>query len=154
MTPRSTLAAGLATLSLLAVPAAAQATPTPWGGVGFNDLGNAYGLLSVSNGAAKVTNVQLIMACTDTGDHSESSRAFSARFRNATPLRRNRLSVRFSALSGGRLGDVRVNGILRSNGTGAIRVDVNAVANGDRGEVVERCQGAVRIPLRRGGIRR
>ena len=154
MTKRSTFAAGLVSLSLLALPAAAQARAVPWGGAGFNDLGSAYGLLSVNNGRATITNVQLIMACTDAGDGTESSRAFSARFRNPTSLRRNRFSVRFSANSGGRLGDVRVNGILRSNGTGAIRVEVNAVGNGERGEVVERCQAATRIPLRRGGMRR
>jgi hypothetical protein len=142
----------LASLLLLAIPAAASAAPTPWGGSGFNDLGPASALLSVTqDGRASVTNVQLILACTDAEDGTESSRAFDARYRNRQPLRRNRFAFDFTALSGGRLGRVRLNGILRSNGRGATRVRVEATATGQGGEVVERCHGATRIPLRRGG---
>jgi hypothetical protein len=142
----------LASLTLLAIPAAASAAPTSWAGTSFNDLGPASTLLSVTrDGRASVTNVQLILACTDAEDGTESSRAFDARYRNREPLNRNRFAFDFSALSGGRLGRVRLNGILRSNGRGAARVRVEATATGQRGEVVERCQGATRIPLRRGG---
>jgi hypothetical protein len=142
----------LAALTLLALPASAAAAPTPWGGSGFNDLGPAFALLSVTqDGRASVTNVQLILACTDAEDGSESSRAFDARYRNREALRRNRFAFDFTAISNGRLGRVRLNGILRSNGRGATRVRVEATATGQRGEVVERCQGATRIPLRRGG---
>ena len=142
----------LACLLLLAIPAAASAAPTPWAGTSFNDLGPASTLLSVTqDGRASVTNVQLILACTDAEDGTESERAFDARYRTRQPLRRNRFSFDFSALSGGRLGRVRLNGILRSNGRGAARVRVEATATGEGGEVVERCQGATRIPLRRGG---
>jgi hypothetical protein len=142
----------LASLALLAIPAAASAAPTPWGGNSFNDLGPASALLSVTrDGRASVTNVQLILACTDAEDGTESERAFDARYRNREPLRRNRFAFDFTAISGGRLGRVRLNGILRSNGRGAARVRVEATATGQRGEVVERCQGATRIPLRRGG---
>src|SRR5215210_7025993 len=87
----------LAILSLLAVPSVASARP--WGGSGFNDLGPAYLLLGVQNGQAKVKNVQLIMACTDTQDGIESSRAFDARFGNWEPLRLNRFSFEFTARS-------------------------------------------------------
>jgi hypothetical protein len=140
----------LATLSLLAIPSAASAAPTLWGGSGFNDLGPAYSLLSVRNGKASVTNVQLIMACTDAEDGTESSRAFDARFRNYVPLRLNRFAFAFSANSNGRLGWVRLTGRLGSNGTGTALVQVEATATGSEGEVVERCQGAARIRLRRG----
>ena len=140
----------LACLLLLAIPAAASAAPTPWAGTSFNDLGPASTLLSVTqDGRAAVTNVQLILACTDAEDGTESERAFDARYRTRQPLRRNRFSFDFSALSGGRLGRVRLNGILRSNGRGAARVRVEATATGEGGEVVERCQGATRIPLSR-----
>ncbi len=142
----------LASLTLLTVPAAASAAPTPWGGTSFNDLGPASTLLSVTqDGRVAVTNVQLILACTDAEDGTESDRAFDARYRTRQPLNRNRFAFDFSALSGGRLGRVRMNGILRSNGRGAARVRVEATATGQGGEVVERCQGATRIPLRRGG---
>ena len=140
----------LAALSLLALPSAASARPTLWGGSGFNDLGPAYALLSVENGRATVTNVQLIMACTDAADGTESSRAFDARFRNRVSLRRNRYAFDFTALSGGRLGRVRVDGVLGSRGTGTARVRVEATATGDGGEIVERCSGETRISLRRG----
>ena len=140
----------VATLSLLAIPSAASAAPTLWGGSGFNDLGPAYALLSAQNGRASVTNVQLIMACTDTQDGTESSRAFDARFRNRVALRRNRFSFGFSAMSNGRLGWVYMTGTLGSNGRGSAVVEVEAVANGDEGAVIERCNGRARIALRRG----
>jgi hypothetical protein len=139
----------LATLSLLAVPSVASARP--WGGSGFNDLGPAYLLLGVQNGQAKVKNVQLIMACTDTQDGTESSRAFDARFGNWEPLRLNRFSFEFTARSNGRIGLVRLKGVLRSNGTGVARARVIASAQGDQGATIERCQGEAVIRLRRGG---
>lgn len=152
MTKAFARVAVLASLTLFATPAAASAAPTLWAGTGFNDLGSASALLSVTqDGRASVTNVQLILACTDAEDGTESERAFDARYRTRQPLRRNRFAFDFSALSGGRLGRVRLNGILRSNGRGATRVRVEATATGQGGEVVERCQGATRIPLRRGG---
>jgi hypothetical protein len=139
----------LAILSLLAVPSVASARP--WGGSGFNDLGPAYLLLGVQNGQAKVKNVQLIMACTDTQDGTESSRAFDARFGNWEPLRLNRFSFEFTARSNGRIGLVRLKGVLRSNGTGVARARVIASAQGDQGATIERCQGEAVIRLRRGG---
>jgi hypothetical protein len=142
----------LAALALLAIPSAASAAPPRlWGGEHFNDLGPAYALLAARNGQVKVKNVQLILACTDVEDGTESARAFDARFRNYTSMRLNRFRIDFSALSGGRLGYVRLRGVLRSNGTGAVRVHVDAVANGENGALVERCSGSTRIPLRRGG---
>jgi hypothetical protein len=140
----------LAALSLLAIPSAASARPTAWGGSGFNDLGPAYALLSVQNGRASITNVQLILACTDAADGTESSRAFDARFRNRVSLRRNRYAFDFTATSNGRVGRVRLDGTLGSRGTGTARARVEATAIGEGGEVVERCQGAARINLRRG----
>jgi hypothetical protein len=140
----------LATVSLLAIPSAASASTTLWGGSGFNDLGPAYALLNVQNGRASVTNVQLIMACTDTQDGTESSRAFDARFRNRVALRRNRFAFGFSALSNGRLGWVRLTGTLGSNGRGSATAEVEATGTGDQGGVIERCSGRARIQLRRG----
>ena len=62
----------LACLLLLAIPAAASAAPTPWAGTSFNDLGPASTLLSVTqDGRAAVTNVQLILACTDAEKSNE-----------------------------------------------------------------------------------
>ena len=140
----------IAALSLLALPSAASARSVSWGGVGFNDLGNASALLSVSGGRASVTNVQLILACTDAADGTESERAFDAQFRNRVSLRRNRFAFDFTAISNGRVGRVRLNGTLGSRGTGTVRVRVEATATGDGGEVVERCSGEARIALRRG----
>jgi hypothetical protein len=139
----------MATLALLAIPGVAAARP--WGGEGFNDLGPAYLLLGVNNGQVKVRNVQLIIACTDVGDGTESSRAFDARFGNWENLRLNKFSFQFTAFSNGRIGLVRLRGVLRSNGTGAARVHVIASAQGDQGATIERCGGSARIELRRGG---
>jgi len=149
MKKAATRIAVLATLALLAMPAIASARP--WGGEGFNDLGPAYLLLGVNNGQAKVRNVQLILACTDVGDGTESSRAFDARFGNWENLRLNRFRFEFTAFSNGRIGLVRLRGVLRSDGTGAARVRVEGSAQGDHGEIVERCGGRARIELRRGG---
>jgi hypothetical protein len=138
----------LATLSLLAIPGVASARP--WGGQGFNDLGPAYLSLGVKNGKVKIKNVQLIMACTDTQDGTESSRAFYGRYLNYEALRLNKFNIQFTAIAGGRLGLVRVKGVLRSNGTGAARASVIATAQGDQGAIIERCQAEARISLRRG----
>ena len=143
------LVAMLTALALLAVPSVASARP--WGGSGFNDLGPSYLLLGVQNGEAKVKNVQLILACTDTQDGTESSRAFDARFGNWEPLHLNRFRFEFTARSNGRVGLVRIRGVLRSNGTGKARVRVIASAQGDQGATIERCQGETVIQLRRGG---
>jgi hypothetical protein len=140
----------LVAASLLLVSAAASARPISWGGNGFNDLGPASVLLSVENGRAKVTNVQMVLACTDAEDGTESSGAFSARFRTAVSLRANHYAFDFSANSGGRLGRVRIDGVLRSNGTGTARVRIQAQGLGERGEVVDRCSGETHIRLRRG----
>jgi hypothetical protein len=140
----------VAALSLLAIPSAASARSAVWGGSGFNDLGSASALLNVKGGRASVTNVQLILACTDAADGTESSRAFDAQYRNRVSLRRNRFAFDFTATSGGRVGRVRLNGTLGSRGTGSVRVRVEATATGEGGEVVERCSGEARIALRRG----
>jgi hypothetical protein len=140
----------VATLSLLALPSAASAHATVWGGSGFNDLGSAYALLTVNGGRASLTNVQLILACTDAADGTESSRAFDAQYRNRVSLRRNRFAFDFTATSGGRVGRVRLNGTLGSRGAGTARVRVEATAKGEGGAVVERCTGEARIALRRG----
>jgi hypothetical protein len=140
----------VAALSLLAIPSAASARTTLWGGAGFNDLGSAYALLNVSGGRASLTNVQLILACTDAADGTESARAFDARYRNRVSLRQNRYAFDFSATSNGRVGRVRVNGTLGSRGTGTARVRVEATGTGEGGAVVERCSGEARIALRRG----
>lgn len=140
----------VAALLLLALPSAASARAVSWGGSGFNDLGSAYALLSVNGGRASVTNVQLILACTDATDGTESSRAFDAQFRNRVSLRRNRFVFDFTATSNGRVGRVRLNGTLGSRGTGTVRVRVEATATGEGGAVVERCSGEARIALRRG----
>lgn len=134
----------------LALPGVAEARPIAWGGAAFNDLGPSSALLSVTNGMASVTNVQLIMACTDAEDGTESARAFYARYRTARPLVANRFSFTFSATAGGRVGQVRLTGTLGSNGRGTIRVQVNAVGAGEGGAVVERCSGESTIRLRRG----
>jgi hypothetical protein len=142
----------LAALSLLAVPSLASARP--WGGVGSHPAGPSAGasvLLGVQNGQVRVRNVQLLMSCTDQEDFTESTRAFYAHFNNWENLRLNKFDIQFSANAGGRLGLVTLKGILRSNGTGAARVHVIAVGNGDMGQVVERCEGRARVDLFRGG---
>ena len=139
----------LAGLILLACPAVALAAPTPWGGSGSNDLGPAYALLAVADGKVKVKNVQMILACTDTQDGTESSRAFSTRSPNRDTLQANRYAFDFRATSGDRRGRVRIDGVLRSSGRGTFHVRINATAKNDAGAVIERCQGEARFAVRR-----
>jgi len=80
-----------------------------------------------------------------------SHRGRSTRFGNWENLRLNRFRFEFTAFSNGRIGLVRLRGVLRSDGTGAARVRVIASAQADQGAIVERCGGSARIELRRGG---
>ena len=139
----------LTALSLLAIPSAASARP--WGGNGFNGLGPASVLLGVQNGQVKVKNVQFVMTCVDAADGTESPRAFFARFNNWENLNQNRFNIEFTANAGGRIGFIRVRGILRSNGTGVARAYVRATGFGEMNEVVERCEGRARVELHRRG---
>ena len=92
---------------------------------------------------------QLVMACTDTSDGSESARAFSASVFIAStcvaPIR-----LRVTATSGGRIGDVTVSGHLGSNGRGRVTLNINAVGvDTGTGGVIERCSGRVVFNVRR-----
>ena len=140
----------LAAIASLVLPAVALARAISWGGNGHNGLGPASVLLSVANGRAKVTNVQLIMECTDANDGTVSPSAFFAHYRTAEALRSNHYAFDFTASSQGRVGRVRMDGVLRSNGTGTARVRVHAVGFGEHNEVVDRCDGTVHLALRRG----
>lgn len=147
---RRTAGIALAVAASLAVPAGAEAAPVPWGGAGFNDLGPATALLSVSSGRASVTRVQMILACTDAEDGTDSSRAFDASSRTRVSLRRNRYAFDFTATSGGRTGRVRVDGVLGPGRRGTVRIRVSATARSDEGAIIERCRGETRFTLRRG----
>lgn len=129
----------------------ASAAGRIWAGTGFNDLGPSTLTFKVKNGRAKITSLQVLMACTDVADHSESTRAFSMGRGPTDTLNRNRFHFRFDKRSGGRLADVKLNGRLRSNGRGNARVDLTAVGrNHGSGVIIERCSAAASIPLRRG----
>lgn len=145
------LAATLAVAGLLCTSTAAEARAVPWGGTGANDVGPATLLLSANNGRVSISSLQVVMACTDTSDGTESSRAFSVVSNIRVTLRRNRFSFDFTATSGGRLGRVRLTGVLGSNGTGSARATVDATGtDSGTGAVIERCQSAVNFRLRRG----
>ena len=121
-----------------------------WAGSRFNDLGSAAILLKVNGGKVKLTMGQLVMACTDTSDGSESARAFSASSGHRVNLRRNRFTLRVTATSGGRIGDVTVSGHLGSNGRGRVALNINAVGvDTGTGGVIERCSGRVVFNVRR-----
>ena len=142
----------LAALSLLAVPSLASARP--WGGVGSHPAGPSAGasvLLGVQNGQVRVRNVQLLMSCTDQEDFTESTRAFYAHFNNWSNLRLNKFNIELTARYGDPLGQVRLRGVLRSNGTGAARVHVIATGYGDMGQPVEQCEGSARVDMFLGG---
>lgn len=95
MTKALARTAFLACLVLLAIPSAASARgPVLWAGSTFNDLGPASTILAVRDGKASVRNVQLILACTDAEDGSESARAFDARYRTREPLNASRSTSR------------------------------------------------------------
>ncbi|MBJ7521570.1 MAG: hypothetical protein JHC84_17860 [Solirubrobacteraceae bacterium] len=145
------LAVALAVAGLLCVSTAAEARAVPWGGTGANDLGPASLLLSANDGRVSVSSLQVVMACTDTSDGTESSRAFSVSSNIRVALRRNRFSFDFTATSGGRVGRVRLSGTLGSNGRGTARATVDATGTDEgTGGIIERCQSAVNFRLRRG----
>ena len=121
-----------------------------WGGTGFNDLGTSTATFKVKNGRAKITSLQVLMACTDTHDHSESTRAFSMGRGPIDVLNRNRFHFRFDKYSGGREADVKLKGRFNSNGHGVARLHLTAVGRGAHHQVVERCQAGTVIRLRRG----
>jgi hypothetical protein len=149
---RRCLVAALVSTGLFSMSAPAHAAPTPWGGTGANSLGPATLLLSAQNGRVTVKSLQVIMSCTDTSDGTESSRAFSAVSNIRATLRRNRFSFDFTATSGGRLGRIRLTGVLGSNGRGTARAQVDATGvDSGTGAVIERCRAAVNYRLRRGG---
>ena len=131
----------------------ASAAGRVWGGVGFNDLGQSTVTFKVKNGRAKITSLQIVMSCRDTDDGTDSDRAFHMGNGPTDTLNRNRFHFRFDRYSGGREGDVRLNGRLGSNGRGVARVYVTALGRGSGGRIVERCQASSRIPLRRGPAR-
>ncbi len=129
----------------------ASAAGRIWAGTGFNDLGPSTVTFKVVNGRAKITSLQVLMACTDTSDGSESTRAFSMGRGPTDTLNQNRFHFRFDKRSGGRLAEVKLNGRLNSNGRGHARIDLTAVGRtSGGGAIVERCSATSRIPLRRG----
>jgi len=140
----------LVALSTLGLVSVASAAPTIWGGTGSNDLGRGTITFKVNNGRATITSLQALMACTDTSDGSESTRAYSIGQGPTDTLNRNRFNYNFSRYSGGREGHVRLHGILRSNGRGFARLDMTAVGRDHRNAVIERCQASVNYNLRRG----
>lgn len=148
------LASIFALLAALTLAPAATAAPRIWGGSGFNDLGRSTVTFKVNNGRAKITSLQIIMACTDTSDGTESDRAFSMGPGPTDTLNLNRFNFRFNEESGGRQANVRLNGLMRSNGRGFARVDLTAVGRDfETNSVIERCQAASNIPIRRGPVR-
>lgn len=147
---RRSLALALAVAGVLSVSASAEARPVPWGGTSANDLGPASVVLNAEGGRVTLSSLQVIMACTDTGDGTESARAFSIATRNRVTLRRNRFAFDVSATSGGRVGQVELTGVLGSNGRGTARADVVATGVDEgTGAVIERCRATVSFRLRR-----
>ena len=149
---RSLLLASLMTVAgLAAFTGSATAGPVLWSGSGSNDVGPATILFSVQNGNAKLKTFQAIMACTDTSDGSESDRAFFVFNGPTDALSLNRFSYSFSRSAGGRVGQIRLNGRLGSNGRGTARLNLTAVARDfETDAVIERCQATVDFNLRRG----
>ena len=126
----------------LAGAAQAQAAPVPWGGTGANDLGPGSILLSAENGRVAVTNVQVVMSCTDLTDGQLTDQAWYASSARRATLRRNRFSMRLTADAGG------FNGVARLTGTA--RIDVDAEARDGDGVTIQRCGARVEFRLRRG----
>jgi len=147
------LAAAVLVSAGLGAPAQAEpAAALPWGGFSFNDQGPATILLVTRNGNVTVRSLQLIMACNDTSDGTESSRAFSIGPGLRRSLNRNRFNFNFVRDSGGRTGEGQISGLLRSNGRGFVRVNMTATGiDSETDQVIERCQASVRFQVRRGG---
>ncbi|MBK5231701.1 MAG: hypothetical protein JJE13_01795 [Thermoleophilia bacterium] len=152
---RSTRLAAIAVLTFAigftCLAGTASARPTPWGGTGSNDIGRGTLLLTVANGRVTVRSLQAIMACTDTSDGHESERAFSTGRGITVNLNQNRYSFRYAKFASGRLGYIRLQGRLRSNGVGNGHLDLIAVGI-DQGSntVIENCQASLNYRLRRG----
>jgi len=139
--------AGLAALA----PSASAAPSRIWGGAGFNDLGQSTVGFKVQNGRAKIISLQILLACTDTQDGTESTLAFSMGRGPTDTLNQNRFRFRFDQESSGRDADVKLNGRMGSNGRGIARANITSVGRDfETGAVIERCQGSSNIPIRRG----
>ena len=150
---RSSLLLVLVVLAGLGMASTASAAPTLWGGTGSNELGRGPLTFKVINGRATVTSLQALMACTDTSDGSESTRAFSIGSGPTDTLNRNRFNFNFSRNSGGRRGHIRLHGVLRSNGQGFARLDMTAIGRDpDTNSVIDRCQAAFTYRMRRGPV--
>ena len=139
-------------VSLLFLSAAEARGPVLWGGVSSNDLGLSTLVLSTQGGQVKIKSLQVVMSCRDTDDGTYSDRAFHIANGPTRNLNRNRFDFRLQEYSGGRLGQLRLNGILRSNGRGAARLNLTALGREISGRIVERCQASVNYRLRRGPV--
>ncbi len=103
-------------------------------------------MLSVTNGRARISSMQVVMACSG-GSNPEI--AFWVANGPTVNLRLNRFRFNFIKSANGRTGRVQLTGTLRSNGTGNALVQVSTPATA--GDGIERCAARVNFSrLRRG----
>jgi hypothetical protein len=139
-------------------PAAAAARPVVWAGTTGTPAGMEISgiplqsvILDVAAGKVRIKSLQMVMTCTDTQDGLVSPVAFFTGVSPRATLRSNRYTVEYAAVAGGRSGQVRVTGQLRSNGRGTARVTMTATStDSSTGATIENCTGAVGFQVRRG----
>ena len=146
------------TFGILCTAASAGARPVAWsgttgtpGGMEISGIPLQSVMLNVATGKVRIQSLQMVMTCTDTQDGLVSPVAF---FTGASPratMRSNRYTIEYTADAGGRSGQVRVTGQLRSNGQGTARVTMTATStDSSTGATIENCTGAVGFQVRRG----
>jgi hypothetical protein len=147
---------------LLAVPAAASASPTGstaaapvlWSGFGGTSTLFIRETLVLKTSAGKVSikTLQSVMNCTDRSDGRVNKVAFSV-YNNGVraTMRRNRFVINTTAVSTGRLAAVHISGTLGSNGRGSARLRLLGNSrDSNTGELLEECEREVTIQMRRG----
>ncbi len=152
----------LTAVGLLAVPAAASASPTGstaaapvlWSGFGGTStlFIRETLVLKVSAGKVSIKTLQSVMDCTDRSDGRVNKVAFSV-FNNRVraTMARNRFVINTTAVSTGRLASVRISGVLGSTGRGSARLRLlGNSSDPETGELLEECERQVTIQMRRG----
>ncbi len=150
------VAAIVAVVGLTTFSGVASARAVLWGGTAFSTGAIVTPvpqtiLLSVSGGRVTLKHFQAVMSCIDTGDGTESERAFDGSTNIRATLHRNRFTLEFTETSGGRTGDVRLSGMLGSNGRGTVRLRLSATGvDSETSAVVERCSTSFTYGMHRG----
>ena len=154
-------------LAVLALTGALVATPAlasarTWGGGstgGYPGENYAYPnvtiMLKQDGRNVRLLNTQFLMICIQRADGTTNITAFDAGASGPTIAdnmnSNNRFSMNFTRWSGGRQGEVRLNGRLKPNGRGTARIRMEAVSRDFQlgNAIIEDCEADVTFKVAR-----